>query len=170
VAETPYFKFRLPADVLADLNALAASNGGNNTTAVKESVQYWRVAVEHAAGENARALKPAEWAALAHLNDPDPWPEGVGPADGPVCWSARLAHELEGQWEGRACVLPEHRKERAACRKLAEKIRLWDLARGYALFAALRHFWRHPDSGVGGGEWWHPEVFMTPTGADPCRR
>jgi hypothetical protein len=162
VAETPYYKFRLPADVVADMNSLAASNGGNNTTAVKESVQYWRVAVEHAAADNARELKPAEWELLAHLNDPADVAEELTGGRA-VYWSARLAHELEGQWEGRATVLPEHKRERAACRKLAEKIRLWDLARGYALFAALRHFWRHPDSGVGGGGWWAPEVWMTPT-------
>ena len=65
-------------------------------------------------------------------------------------------------WEGRT-VLPLHRPEERACRALARRIAGWGPVRGYALFAALRHFWRHPESGVGGGEWWHPETWMTPT-------
>lgn len=164
MAETPLSRFRLGPTTLAALDALAASNGGVRTTAVKEAVAYWRAAVEHAARENAAALTPEEWGRLAALNDPDPWPAGAEPDDAPdrvLYWSARLARELEDVYDGRAVVLPEHERGRAANRRLAEKIRPWDLARGYALFACLRHFWRSPEAG--GGEWWHPEAWMAPT-------
>jgi len=165
VAATPVSKFRLPPATLEALDALAACNGGVRTSALKDAVAYWHAAVAEAGERNALDLAPDDWTRLAHLNDPgDPsWldEEDAGPRV--IDWSARLAHELAGMWEGRAVVLPEHKDERKACRELARRIAGWGMVRGYALWACLRHFWTHPESGVGGGDWWHPATWMTPT-------
>lgn len=166
--ETPWSKFRLSDDYLALLDELAASNGGNRSAALREAILYWHRLVAEAGRQNAEDLAADDWTRLAHLNDPDPLPPDVEMGDEPIAvdWSARLAHEIVGMWEGRPVVLDLHRQERDACRELARRIAGWGPVRGYALFAALRYFWRHQDAGVGGGEWWAPEVWMTPTARD----
>lgn len=162
MAETPYFKFRLPPDVLADLNALAASNGGNNTLALKESLTQMRAAVEEAARLNADELSREDWIRLGHLNDPDPFGDLI---DGEPSlgrdWSQSLAMELTGMWEGKDTTLPLHRAEAKECAKLAKRIASWGRLRGYSLMCALRYFWRHQEAGIAACA--SPEIWMTPT-------
>lgn len=157
--------FRLSDAHLALLDDLAASRGGVRSDALRDAITYWHRAVREAGAANAADLSSEDWNRLAHLNDPGPM-EGLGDEDeGPLAidWSARLAHELVGMWEGRAVVLPEHAAERVACRNLAKRIARWGAVRGYALWAALSYFWKTPSAGVGGGDWWHPATWMTPT-------
>lgn len=164
MASTPYAKFRLGADTLADLDALAASNGGNRSQALREAIAYWRMAVEEAGRRNAAELTPEEWSLLGHLNDPDPFPGAALGEDEPgrvTDWSRRLALELAGTWEGRKPVAKFHQEEKAATNRLARKIASWGPTRGYALMAALRYFWRTPDAGIVACA--APEVWLTPT-------
>jgi hypothetical protein len=157
--------FRLPPDTLDELAALAASNGGNLTTAVKEAAAQFRALVEEVGRANADDLTHEEWVRLGHLNDPDPMGELVedGPTHG-TDWSQRLAAELLGMWEGRDTTLPLHRAESKECAKLAKRIAGWGRLRGYALMCALRHFWREPSAGIESCA--APEVWMTPTKRD----
>jgi hypothetical protein len=172
--ETPYQQFRLGPLTLADLDALAAGietpDGrlGNRSQAVREAIAYWRRVVEDAGQQNADDLSKEDWHRLAHLNRPDMPSDSRDDEERSVAidWSARLAAELVGMWEGRELVLPMHREEAKACRALAKRIGGWGVVRGYALFACLRYFWATPSSGVGGGDWWTPEIWMTPTAKD----
>jgi hypothetical protein len=139
-------QFRLGPDTLADLDALAANNGGRRTTALKEATAQFRAAIEEAARANADALSPEEWALLGDLNQPDPYadmPDDVRDdvARWGVDWSAYLAAELVGAWESRAVVLPLHQEQAAAARALARKVGRFGRVRGYALMAALRWWW-----------------------------
>jgi hypothetical protein len=167
VAETPYFKFRLPPGVLADLNALAASNGGNNTLALKEAVAYWRAEAERAARLNAAALTAEEWTLLGHLGDPSDYdlPDDVCPDATCRDWAMILATGLAQMYDGRPVLLPSHKAERKAAAGLARKVAGWGIARGYALMAALRYFWRHPEAGIGACA--SPEIWLTPTAREP---
>lgn len=167
MAETPYMKFRLAEHTVADLAALAASNGGVLTAAVRDAIHYWRRAVEAAGRINADQFTREDWVLLAQLNDPDPLPPGVEDDAAPVTvdWGKRLAAELVGRWEGRT-ILPLHKAEVAATRALARRVAALDLVRGYAVYCALRHFWGPALATPGDGEWWHPETWMTPTARD----
>lgn len=153
----PPIQMRLNADTLADLDSLAAS-AGTRTQAVRESVAYWHQATAAAARMNADELTRDEWHLLAHSGDPtglqylDDDQGGRYPD-----WSQMLALELVGVWEGRPLLLPSHKEEKKASEKLARKIGGWGPARGYALMAALRWFWRHPDTA---DAWWHLEVWL----------
>lgn len=157
-------QFRLGPDTLADLDALAASNGGQRTTAVKEAVAQFRALVEAAGRQNADELSREDWTRLAHLNDPDPF-GGLDVEVDPmprhgIDWSQYLAVELCGQWEGRELLLPLHKSEAKECRALAKRVAAFGRLRGYALMAALRYFWHTPDAGIGACA--APEVWMTP--------
>lgn len=159
-------QFRLGPDTLADLDALAASNGGQRTTAVKEAAAQFRALVDDAGRANADELSRDEWVMLGHLNDPDPF-AGLDLGDGPEPsyardWSAYLAQELATIHDGRPVPLLESQKdELRAAQKLARKIRQWGRLRGFALMAALRHFWREPTAGIESCR--APEVWLTPT-------
>jgi hypothetical protein len=159
-------QFRLALAYLEALDSLAAHNGGKRSPALRDAIAYWRRAVGEAGRANALALTPEDWTRLASLNDPGGALDGLEDHEEgrplAVDWSARLAHELVGMWEGRR-LLPPHAEEAKECRALARRIAGWGLARGYALYAALRHFWTRPEAGVGGGDWWHPESWLTPT-------
>lgn len=159
MAETPYFKFRLPPDVLASLNELAASNGGNNTLALKEAISLARDTVEAAGRTNADDLSAEEWALLGHLGDPTDiaMAEEVPSRD----WSHTIALSLAQMHEGKPILLPSHRDELRAAQRLAKKIAAWGSIRGYALMCALRYFWRHQDAGITACA--SPEIWMTPT-------
>ena len=163
IRQTP---FRVPGDTLAQLADLAASNGGNLTTAVKEAAAQFRAAVEEAARLNAEEISAEDWIRLAHLNDPDPFSgmdldDDAGLSRYGVDWSAALAAELVGMWEGRDSSLPLHRTERRVCEELARRVAELGRIRGYALMAALRYFWRHPEAGVAACR--AVEVWLTPT-------
>lgn len=144
-------QFRLGPDTLADLDALAASNGGQRTPAVKEAVAQFRALVEEAARANADELSREDWIRLGHLNDPDPLGE-LNLDDMPTShgrdWSQWLAAELVGMWEGRGTTLPLHDAEAKACQTLARRVSKLGRLRGYALMAALRYFWRSPEAGI----------------------
>ncbi len=163
MATTP-IQFRLPPDTLADLAALAGSNGGNLTTAVKEAAAQWHAAVEEAGRLNADELSAEDWHRLAHLNDPDPLSglmedEDFTPRS--ADWSKWLAAELVGMWEGKGLILPSHKTESRACKQLAKQVAEMGRVRGYALMAALRYFWKTPDAGIMACA--APEVWLTPT-------
>lgn len=164
MAETPWSKFRLSADTLADLDALAASNGGNRSQALREAVGQFRALVEAAGRANAEELSEEDWHRLAHLNDPDPF-GGLEDDDGPSVfardWSQFLAAELVGMWEGRALGLPAHKSEAEECRALAGRIAELGAMRGYALMCALRYFWREPSAGIVACA--APELWLAPT-------
>lgn len=167
MANTPYTNFRLRAHTLADLDALAASLGGNRSAAARDAIHYWRAAVEQAGRENAEEFGEQDWGLLAHLNNPDALPREVEDeldGDGPtvIDWGRRLAMELVGQWEGRP-VLPLYRTEKAAGEDLAKRVAAVGLVRGYALYLCLSHFWGPALATRGDGEWWHPETWLTPT-------
>lgn len=170
--ETPYSKFRLGEDTLADLDAIAASNGGVRAIALRESIAYWRHLVEEAGRRNADDLTREEWTLLGHAQvgadaeiDEIIEPRGVGqpPVQAPTArdWSHLIAAELVGTWDGREAILPLHRREKRACRTLARKVAKIGVVRGYALYAALRYFWQHPEAGIAACA--APEVWMTPT-------
>lgn len=163
MAETPYFKFRLPPNTLADLNALAASNGGNNSLALKEAVAYWRDAVEVAAKQNADDLSRDEWTLLGHTGDPSDCDLPDEANEGSLCrdWAHLIAIELSTMYDGRLLMLPSHKEEERAAKKLAKKIAGWGIIRGYALMSALRYFWRHQEAGITACAL--PEIWMTPT-------
>lgn len=157
MAETPYTKFRLAPHTLSDLAALAAS-AGNLSAAVRECVAHWYRAVSEAGRLNANDLSRDEWHLLAHTGDPS------SPYDGTderairyPDWSRILATELAGVWEGKPLLLPSHREEKKASERLARKIGGWGPVRGYALMAAVRWFWKHPDTA---DAWWWPEVWL----------
>lgn len=161
MAETPYFKFRLPPDVLEALNALAASNGGNNTLALKEAVTLVRAATEAAGRTNADELSREEWMLLGHTGDPtdiDMGDEEDAPARD---WSQVIALSLAQMYEGKPVLLPSQREEIRAAQKLAKKVGAWGPIRGYALMCALRYFWRHQEAGIAACA--SPEIWMTPT-------
>lgn len=155
-------QFRLSAESLADLDALAASNGGTRTPALREAIAYWRRIVEEAGRTNADALSPEEWTLLAHTGDPSdmeiPGDDEAGAAARD--WCVWLATSLAQMHDGREVVLQSHRDEARAARKLAKKIAGWGIVRGYALYAALRYFWRRPEAGIAACA--APEVWMTP--------
>ncbi len=155
-------QFRLRDHTLEALDALAASNGGERTAAVREAIYYWRVLVEAAGRANAEEFSREEWVLLAQLNNPDPLPPDADVTMLAVDWGKRLAVELVGQWEGRT-ILPLHRAEVKATRELAKRVAGLDIMRGYAMYSALRHFWGPALATPGDGEWWHPETWMTPT-------
>lgn len=167
MAETPYSKFRLSETTLADVDALAAPNGGNRSQAIRESVAYWRRLVEEAGRTNADALSPEEWTLLVHTGDPsdmdipDDDEAGAAARD----WCVWLATSLAQMHDGREVVLPSHRDEARAAKKLAKKIAGWGIVRGYALYAALRYFWRRPEAGIAACA--APEVWMTLTAREP---
>lgn len=155
-------QFRLGPITLAELDAIAASNGGQRTTALREAVAQFRVLVEEAGRANAEELSPEDWERLGHLNDPDP--EGLYPDDDPGHgrdWSKFLAVQLAGMWEGRDTSLPMHAEEARACHELAGRVFVIGRLRGYALMAALRYFWRSPEAGI--GACLSPEVWLQPT-------
>ena len=160
--ETPYSKFRLGQETLADLDAIAASNGGNRSQGIREAVAYWRLLIEQAGRENADALTAEEWTLLGHSQvGSDDLDEVIEDRSTAQDWSLRIAHELIGTHEGREVVLQSHKDEARAAKKLAKKISGWGVVRGYALFAALRYFWRRPEAGIAACA--APEVWMTPT-------
>lgn len=153
--------FRLPEDTLGQLAGLAASNGGVLTAALKEAAAQFRLLVEEAGKLNAEAFQPDDWVRLGHLNDPDPFggvdvmPAGRHGVD----WSAALAAELIGMWEGRDTSLPTYRQEASACRELARRVAALGRLRGYALMASLRYFWRSPEAGIDSCR--SPEVWLS---------
>lgn len=155
-----YTKFRLGERTLADLSALAAS-AGNITQAAREAIAHWRMVVEIAGRQNAESLSIEDWERLCHLNDPTPpafaWDEDERASARD--WSAWIAAELCGAWEGRELALPLHRAEAKACRELARRVASWGPVRGYALFAALRWLWTRQETPR---QWWRPEVWMRP--------
>jgi hypothetical protein len=157
--------FRLPENTLDDLRSLAASNGDNLTTAVKEAAAQFRALVEEAGRQNGAELTRDEWVRLGHLDDPDPFSGLDVEVDSlsrhGIDWSRALAMELVGTWEGRDTTLPLHKAEAKACGRLAKRIAGWGRLRGYALMCALRRFWREPSAGIGSCA--APEVWMTPT-------
>lgn len=159
--------FRLGDDTLAELADLAASNGGNLTTAVKEMAAQFRRLVEEAGRQNADEIEAEDWVRLCHLNDPDPYSgldlddEAGLPSRYGVDWSQALAAELVGMWEGRDSSLELHRRERRACEDLARQVAGLGRLRGYALMCALRYFWRHPEAGAAVCR--AVEVWLTPT-------
>jgi hypothetical protein len=158
-------QFRLGPDTLADIDALAASNGGQRTTAIKEAVAQFRALVESAGRTNADELTHKDWIRLGHLNDPDPM-GGLIEGDESLTlhgrdWSQWLAAELVGMWEGRDTTLPLHDAESKECRALARRIAKMGRLRGYALMSALRYFWRAPEAGIEACA--APEVWLTPT-------
>jgi hypothetical protein len=161
---TPLTKFRLDPVTLDAVAALAASNGGNATTAVKEAACQWHAAVAEAGRQNADELSVEDWHRLAHLNDPDPF-AGLVESDAlsrhGTDWSNDLAMQLVGMWEGKPIVLPAHKTESRECAKLAKRVAALGRVRGYALMAALRYFWRTPDAGIEACR--APEVWLTPT-------
>lgn len=163
MAETPWSKFRLAPDTLAALDALAASNGGNRSQALREAVAYWQANVEAAGRANADALTAEEWTLLGHTGDPGDYEHLYEVDQGSPCrdWACLLAIGLSQMHGGRAVVLPSHVVEQKAAKKLAKKIGGWGITRGYALMAALRYFWRHPEAGIAACE--SPEIWMTPT-------
>jgi hypothetical protein len=171
---TEYTRLRLGQGSLAQAAALAAS-AGNITQAVREALAYWHAAVAQAGRRNAEEFSPEDWTRLAALNNPDdPLPSEVRDEEARSAawdWGQRLARDLLDQYAHRAVVLPAHVADRDACRALAARVAKLDLAQGYAMFAALRHFWRPENitSGVGGGEWWAPEVWLVPTAKEPPR-
>lgn len=166
MAETPYSKFRLGADTLADLDALAASNGGNRSQAIRESVAYWRRMVEAAGRENADALTPEEWTLLGHSQvGSDDLDEVLEERPIAQDWSVRIAQELIGTHDGRPILLKSQQEEVRAAKRLAKKIAGWGVVRGYALYAALRYFWRRPEAGIAACA--APEVWMTPVAREP---
>ena len=157
-------QFRLGPDTLADLDALAASNGGQRTTAVKEAVAQFLRLVEHAGRQNAEELSREDWARLGHLNDPSSEVEELlddMPTNHGIDWSQRLAAELVGMWEGRELILPAHKSEAKECGKLAKRVAALGRLRGYALMCALRYFWREQSAGIESCR--APEVWLTPT-------
>lgn len=154
-------QIRFTESMLDDAAALQAS-AGTLTAAVREALHLTRVVVEEAGRANAEVLTPEEWVILGHLNNPDD-PElgdlGIGsPVDD---WSARLAAELVGAWEGRPTPTPEAKRERKRAKELAGLVATFGPVRGYALMAALRYFWRRPEAGIAACA--APEVWMTPT-------
>lgn len=167
---TPYYKYRLGPDTLADVAALAASNGGNQSAAVREAVTQFRAAVAEAAAVNAAELTEDDWTRLGHLNDPDPFGRPGGDDDDTadllgrgrgIDWSQYLAMELVGMWEGRPATLPLHKAEKKASEQLARRVAAWGRVRGYALMAALRWWWRQPN-GVPIAACADPAAWMTP--------
>ena len=150
MATTPYTKYRLSSATLDQLDALAVS-AGSRSQALREAVAGWHAAVLAAARRNVAELTPIDWSRLALLNQLDAEEEEVD-------WSARIARELKDIWED-SSMLPHHEVEAIACYNLAVQIQRWEPVRGYALFAALRHFWslQHNDP-----EWYQPSVWMTP--------
>lgn len=157
-------QFRLGPDTLADLDALAASNGGQRTTAVKEAAAQFRRLVEAAGRVNAEEFTAEDWVRLGLLNDPDPTgglvevDQAGSPHDRD--WSRWFAAALVGTWEGRDTTLPVHKAEAKACRVLARRVAGIGRLRGYALMSALRYFWRSPGAVIESCA--APEVWMTP--------
>lgn len=164
MAGIPPSQFRLGPDTLADLDAIAVSNGGLRTPAVREAVAQFRALVQSAGVANAADLTREDWVRLGHLNDPDPFGGAIEDDDGlshhGVDWSQALAAELIGMWKGRDTSLPFHRAEAHACRALARRVAKLGRLRGYALMAALRYFWRTPGADIGACA--APEVWLTP--------
>lgn len=151
-------QMRFAPDTLAALDALAASSGGR-TQSARECIAYWSRATAESARQNADELTRDEWHLLAHTGDPT-MAVYTGDETGRYPdWSHLLALELVGVWEGKAVVLPGHAADKKASERLARKIGGWGPARGYALMATLRHFWRHQETA---DAWWHPEVWLTP--------
>lgn len=161
--ETPYAKFRLADHTLADLDSLAAGLSGVRSAAVRDAIHYWRRAVEDAGRTNAREFSRDDWTRLAHTNNPADYAMLAGDDESiTVDWGKRLAAELVGMWEGKP-LLATHAKEKKACEELARRVAKLDLARGYALYLCLAHFWGPAVDTAGDGEWWHPETWLTPT-------
>lgn len=158
-----YIRFRLRQSTLTQLEALARSSG-TVSQAFREAVCYWHAAVWGAAQSNAEEFSEEDWHLLAAVE-----PGSYDLADGevedgrlmpvPVArqWGPLLAQELLGRWEGRT-VLPLHRAEVEATRKLAGRVARLDMVRGAALYAALRWWWGQ--RGETPGAWWRPEVWM----------
>lgn len=161
--ETPYSKFRLGDHTLTDLDALAASNGGNRSAAIRDAVAYWRAEVERAGRLNAEQLSDAEWELLGHTGDPGDYDLLDSANEGSPCrdWAYLIATSLVQMHEGRAVLLASHREEQRAAKKLAAKIGKWGIIRGYALMAALRYFWRDPSARIQSCSL--PEIWLTPT-------
>jgi hypothetical protein len=151
---TDYTKFRLLPGTIETLADLAAS-AGNLSAAVRECIYYWHRVVAEAGRQNADELTPEEWERLGHTGDPSPMilDDDNWTAD----WSARLAIELVGMYEGKPVVLPEHKAGLKAATKLANKIADWGVVRGYAMMSAIRYLWTHESVGK---KWWEPEVWM----------
>lgn len=155
-------QFRLSAKSLADLDALAASNGGVRTPALRDAIAYWRSLVEAAGRENAEHLTVEEWTLLGHAGQPDVWGADLDDESAPAPdWSKRIAVELATMFDGRPLVLPSQREEAKLAKRLARKVGDWGVVRGYALMAALRYFWGRPEAGIAACA--APEVWMTPT-------
>jgi hypothetical protein len=168
VSTTPYSQFRLKPHTLADLDALAAGKGGVRSAALRDAIHYWHREVEEAGRLNAEEFGKDDWTRLAHLNDPNVMPAEIENENEPVTvdWGARFALELCGMWEGKPLLpllplLPMHRQEKKACEQLAKRVGGIGIIRGYAMYLCLSHFWAVPE--IGGGEWWHPEGWLTPT-------
>lgn len=157
--------FRLSDDTLADLDALAASNGGTRTPALRDAIAYWRYLIEDAGRRNAADLTPQEWSLMAHTQTgADDMDELIGRETAVRDWCIVIGQELHGMWEGREVVLQSHKDEQRAAKKLAKKIAGWGMVRGYAMMAALRYFWRHSEAGIAACA--AVEVWMTPTAKD----
>jgi len=129
--------------------------------AFRESVAYWHAATLAGAKANAEEFTPDEWTIFASVEPPtydvDDVEDGrLMPEATARQWGPLLRQELLDRWAERT-VLPLHRDEIEATRKLARRVAKLDLARGYAMYAALRWFWGRQETPP---DWWRPEVWM----------
>lgn len=157
MAETPYSKFRLGKDTLAQTDRLAGA-AGSRTQAVRDCIAYWTAAVADAATTNVADFSEEDWTLLSGVEPPDL--DLVDGEEGRAVarhWGSILSAELLGRWEGRK-ILALHEPEVKATRKLAKRVAKLDLVRGYALYAALRWFWARQTTPE---QWWRPEVWMS---------
>ncbi|MBX9679659.1 MAG: hypothetical protein K2X38_12925 [Gemmataceae bacterium] len=152
--------FRLSDAVVEAIDDLAASPG-DKTRAVSEALLYWRTALEQAGRRNADEFSPEDWELLGHLGDPEDNLIGLDDDEEARAphWPTILAVSLSQIHNGRAVILDSHKVEQAAARKLAKKIGALDVSRGYALYSALRYFWRSPDAGIEEAK--NPELWLS---------
>lgn len=151
-----YSNFRLGDDTLAQLDSLAVS-AGSRTQALREAAAYWQRAVAEAGRANAVEFSEEDWTLLGAIEPPTlDIPDDEDSRAASRAWGPLLAAELTGRWEGRK-VLPLHIAEVEATRKLAGRVSRLDLARGYAIYACLRWFWKQQGTPA---DWWHPGSWM----------
>ena len=154
MAKQPPSQFRLSDWTLGCLDALAAS-AGTRSAALRECVHHWHAEVGAAARLNADGFAPADWRRLGEAGDPaDNAPPGE---EWYPHWPTLLARGVVDVYEGRPVTLPLHREGRAAAAELAGRVAGLSAARGYAMMAALRYLWSHPDTAEA---WYEPEVFL----------
>jgi len=153
--------FRLSDAVAEAIDDLTAS-AGDKSKAVSEALLYWRTAMEQAGRRNADEFSPEDWELLGHLGNPEDNTIGLDDEDRMPHWPTILAVSLSQIHDGRAVMLASHKEEQAAARKLAKRVGTLDVARGYALYSALRYFWGHSDAGLEAAI--NPEVWLSAEG------